>query len=110
VRGRAGARPLAMAAGYGNAEMLAALIDLGANPYVALGGGPSLLALAAAGAWDIDYQWTGCGPHTATVRALQSRAPGLKAHESVWDWFAATYVSWRGCPELTATMNAGLRR
>ena len=93
-----------MAAGYGNAEVTERLLDRGVDPHVNLGNGPSLLALAAAGAYDIDYQWRGCEPHTQTVRALMTRAPDLALGNNSWDGAARAYVSRHGCTELVSLL------
>ena len=100
VRGPKGRRPLAMAAGYANAPMVAALIARGADPMLDLGGGPSLIALAAAGTWDIDYQFTGCRAHERTVKTLLQRAPRLTINDSIWDRVAYSYLKLRGCRDL----------
>jgi ankyrin repeat protein len=104
ISGRAGQRALAMAAGYGNAEVTERLLDRGVDPHVDLGGGPSLLALAAAGAYDIDYHWRGCESHTQTVRALMTRAPDLALGNNSWDGAARAYVSKHGCTELVSLL------
>jgi len=100
VNGRAGQRALAMAVGYGNAEMTRALLALQVDPHLHVGSGPSLLALAAAGAYDIDYRWSGCGPHTMTLRALVEHAPDLRLNDTVWDRYAIAYVRRRRCAEM----------
>jgi ankyrin repeat protein len=104
LSGQPGQRALAMAAGYGNAEVTERLLDRGVDPHVDLGGGPSLLALAAAGAYDIDYHWRGCEPHTQTVRALMTRAPDLALGRGSWDTAARAYVSRHGCSELVSLL------
>lgn len=101
---QSGQRALAMAAGYGNAEVTERLLDRGVDPHVDLGGGPSLLALAAAGAYDIDYHWRGCEPHTQTVRALMTRAPDLTLSRGSWDTAARNYVSRHGCSEMLSLL------
>lgn len=100
ITGRPGARALAMAVGYGNAEMTRALLARQVDPHVATGGGPSLLALAAAGAYDVDYRWSGCGSHTATVQALVDRAPDLRLNDTMWDRYAVVYVRRRRCADM----------
>jgi ankyrin repeat protein len=104
LSGRVGPRALAMAAGYGNAAATEALLDRGVDPHANLGGGPSLLALAAAGAYDIDYHWSGCEPHTQTVRAIVSRAPDVTLGDTPWDRAARLFVQRRGCEELIAML------
>jgi ankyrin repeat protein len=97
VQGSKGLRPLALAAGYGNATLVEALIARGADPTLDLGGGPSLVGLAAAGAWDIDYRFSGCDRHTRTVQTLLKAAPDLRLTNSIWDRLAARYVRSHGC-------------
>jgi Ankyrin repeats (3 copies) len=101
---RNGQRALAMAAGYGNAEVTETLLDRGVDPHVDLGSGPSLLALAAAGSYDIDFQWRGCESHTRTVRAIVARAPDLTLGTNHWDGAARAYVVRRGCDDLIALL------
>jgi uncharacterized protein len=100
ISGALGQRTLAMTAGYGNAPMTVVLLARGVDPHVQLGGGPSILGLAAAGAYDIDYKWSGCRNHTATVRALIDRAPDLELDDSFWDNNALRFVRRRGCKEM----------
>lgn len=104
LSGRNGQRALAMAAGYGNAEVTETLLDRGVDPHVDLGAGPSLLALAAAGSYDIDYQWSGCASHTRTVRAIVARAPDLTLGGGHWDGAARAYVQRHGCDEMIALL------
>jgi ankyrin repeat protein len=104
LSGAVGQRALAMAAGYGNAAATEALLDRGVDPHADFGGGPSLLALAAAGSYDIDYHWSGCEPHTQTVRAIVSRAPDVTLGDTTWDRAARLYVQRRGCGELIAML------
>jgi ankyrin repeat protein len=104
ISGRRGQRTLAMGVGYGNAQMTQLLLARGVDPHVNLGGGPSLLALAAAGAYDIDYQWSGCRQHTATVRALIERAPDLELNDTFWDNNALRFVRRRGCTEMLSML------
>jgi hypothetical protein len=102
--GTSGQRALAMAAGYGNAVVTEALLARGVDPHVDLGAGPSLLALAAAGAYDIDYHWSGCEPHTRTLRAIVARAPDLELGDNPWDRAARSYVQRQGCADLVAML------
>jgi uncharacterized protein len=104
ISGSLGQQVLAMAAGYGNATVTEALLNRGVDPHVDLGGGPSLLALAAAGAYDIDYRWSGCEQHTQTLKAIVARAPDLALGDNVWDRAARAYVNRRGCAEMIALL------
>lgn len=61
---------LFMAAGYAQADLVAALLKQGADPRLDFGDGANALSNAVAGAFDIDFSYRGCAAHTATVRAL----------------------------------------
>jgi ankyrin repeat protein len=104
ISGARGQQALAMAAGYGNAVVTEALLARGVDPHVELGAGPSLVALAAAGSYDIDYHWRGCEPHTQTLRAIVTRAPDLALGDSAWDRAARSYVQRQGCADLIAML------
>jgi uncharacterized protein len=104
VSGRVGQQSLVMAAGYGNATVTQALLDRGVDPHVNLGAGPSLVALAAAGSYDIDYHYRGCEPHTETLRALLTRAPDLTLGDGPWDRAARVYVQRHGCGDIIALL------
>jgi ankyrin repeat protein len=101
IRGRHGKQALAMAAGYGNADLVQTLLDAGAAP------DPDILVAAVGGAWDIDYQWTGCEPHTATVRALLAAAPGLRMPDDTGSRSALRYARKKGCTEMLALVEGG---
>jgi hypothetical protein len=90
---------LVMAAGYGNAEIVRALLAEGADPR-AKAGGATALANAVGGAWDVDYSFQGCGPHTEVVRALLERAPDLKLSDGFWDRYAMWYARRQDCAEI----------
>jgi ankyrin repeat protein len=68
---------LFMAAGYAQTAMVQALLGAGADPHATFDGS-SALANGVGGAFDIDYSFSGCGPHTETVRALLAAAPDLR--------------------------------
>lgn len=61
---------LFMAAGYAQADAVAALLERGANPQKDFGDGANALSNAVSGAFDIDFSYRGCAAHTATVRPL----------------------------------------
>jgi len=96
AEGEGGARALLMAAGYGNAGMVKALLERGADPHAS----SLLLSDAVGGAWDIDYQWPGCEAHTDTVRLLLEAAPDLQIGDGFWAWRALQKAEKRGCTEL----------
>jgi ankyrin repeat protein len=94
-----GSRALRMAAGYGDVEMVRALLARGAAPG-SEAGGASLLADAVGGAWDIDYRWRGCRAHADTVRALLEAEPGLRMPDDFHGWLALRQARKHGCAEL----------
>lgn len=96
---------LRMAAGYGNAPMVQALLAKGGNPLADEDDeGLPALTHAVGGAWDIDYQWSGCARHTATVRALLAAVPELTLKEDFWGRFARSYAERKGCSELISLL------
>lgn len=99
AQGPSGTRALLMAAGYGNPEMVRALLEHGADPRVRAGG-TNILTDAVGGAWDIDYQFTGCAGHTEAVRALLEAAPDLKLGDDFWSRRALAYAKKKGCADL----------
>jgi ankyrin repeat protein len=101
-RSRGAVTPLFLAAGYGDADAVRLLLGRGADPRVDLGPGQNLLAAAVGGAWDIDYRWSGCEPHTQVVRALLDRAPDLDIGDGFWSWQALRTARRNGCSELLA--------
>lgn len=94
---------LAMAAGYGDAELVRALLTRGADPR----GSASVLTDAVGGAWDIDYHWSGCERHTETVRALLAAAPDLRLGDDFWSRYARRYAKRKGCVEMLALLEGG---
>jgi len=98
IRGRDGKRALAMAAGYGNTEMVQALLDAGVEPSA------DILVEAVGGAWDIDYRWSGCEPHTSTVRALLAAAPDLRMSEGLGSRWAMRHARKEGCTEMLSIL------
>jgi ankyrin repeat protein len=92
-------RALVMAAGYGNPEMVRALLARGADPRAKVGGATAI-ANAVGGAWDIDSSFAGCGPHTEVVKALFERAPDLELGDGFWERYAASYAKRQNCTEI----------
>jgi ankyrin repeat protein len=99
VAGNGGFTPLVMAAGYGNAEAVAALLAAKADPR-AVAGGETPLSAAVGGTWDIDNAWSGCEAHTATVRAILAAAPGLRLPENSEGSAALASARRKGCEEI----------
>lgn len=94
VDGRAGRRALTMAAGYGNVELTRALLEAGVEPH------DQMLTDAVGGRWDIDYRFSGCEPHTETVRALIESSPGLRVPDDLLGRMAVRYARKQGCDEM----------
>jgi hypothetical protein len=94
-------RALRMAARYGNAEIVRALLARGVDPY-RQSNGINALTEAVGGAWDLDYRWRGCEPHTETVRALLSAAPDLRLPDNGWSILARHHARKKGCTEMLA--------
>lgn len=101
AKGASGTRALLMAAGYGNPEVVRALLAQGADPRLRAGG-TNILTDAVGGAWDIDYEFAGCQGHTETVQALLGAAPDLKLGDDFWSRRALAYAKKKGCTELVS--------
>lgn len=97
AKSRGGLTALMMAAGYGNAKLVAELLDRGADPYVQNSHGESALSVAVTGVGDID-KFTLGSCQTETVRVLVSKVPDLKAKANV-QWFT--------CNEVAALLKGG---
>ena len=110
VSGARGASALAMAAGYGDAGTVALLLTHGVDPRQHPDGAEAVLAEAVGGAWDIDYRWAGCAPHTAAARLLLDRVPGLALDDSFHARTALAYARAHGCDELVAMVGRGNAR
>jgi hypothetical protein len=78
--GQIGRNALKMASGYGDAGIVHVLLSRGAKVPTTDGGAGTLMTAAVGGAWDIDYDWTGCDRHTQVVRTLLAHDPGLRRH------------------------------
>ncbi len=96
-------KALTMAAGYGTTAIVHKLLDAGARPT------PDALTDAVGGAWDIDGEWNGCGPHTETVRALLTTAPGLRVPESYAGRAALRFAKKKGCTEMLSLVQGEVR-
>lgn len=103
--GPSGATSLRMAAGYGNADAVRALLARGADPKPPDAAGRTALTEAIGGAWDIDYRWSGCGPHTETVRALLASAPDLTVPDTMWGRSALDKARRERCDEMLALLH-----
>lgn len=96
---------LFMAAGYAQADVVAALLKAGADPRKEFGDGANALSNAVSGAFDIDFSYRGCATHTATVRALLA-VPNLRLQGSVGT-AARRSAERRGCTEMVTLLEKG---
>jgi hypothetical protein len=100
IDGSTGRQALLMASGYGSGPMVRVLLAHGVDPRVDGGSGTRVLVEAVRGSHDIDYQWSGCQPHTDVVRALLTRDPALRLGDADEAKAARTQAHERGCGEL----------
>lgn len=119
VAGRVGGTALFMAAGYGDAETVALLLSHGVSMPEDVPSAASLIAVAIGGAWDIDYQWSGCDRHAAVAKLLVARDPDLRVvgilsptsmarARSTFEYRVARwYAERRGCDELLRIVGRG---
>ena len=117
VAGDAGRRALLMASGYGDVETVRLLLARGVQLPRTAEEGASLIAAAVGGAWDIDYEWTGCERHTQVVRLLLAADSDLRvvrelaprsiarARATFQNRVAEMYVRRKGCSELLRLLN-----
>jgi ankyrin repeat protein len=94
---------LYMAAGYAQTDAVRDLLARGADPEARHGRDGNALTIATSGAFDIDYAFSGCGPHTETVRALLEADPGLKL-EGDAGAAARKAAESRGCSEMLVAL------
>ena len=92
-------KALRMAAGYGQVELVRALIARGARPDA------EDLTAAAGGAWDIDATWQGCETHEATVRALLESNPSLRLPDDLAGKLARRTAKKQGCANILALVD-----
>ena len=117
LEGDTGRRALSMASGYGEVETVKVLLAKGvALPKTAEEGG-SLMAAAVGGAWDLDYEWSGCERHTQVVRLLIAADADLRvvrelsprsiarARSTFQNRVAEMYARRKGCDELLRLLN-----
>ena len=112
VEGRVGRTALFMASGYGDAETVSLLLSHGVPVPDDAPSAASLRAVTVGGAWDIDYQWSGCDRHAAVARLLVARDPDLRvvgelsptsvarARSTFENRVAHWYAHHKGCDEL----------
>ncbi len=104
ARTRSGMTALMMAAGYGDAGSVRALLDHGADPYAENPDGSSALALAVSGTPDID-KFTVGDCQTDTVKALLERAPDLKLKDNFHAKVARVAATVGHCSEVLGLIN-----
>jgi ankyrin repeat protein len=119
VSGNAGRTALFMAAGYGDAETVGLLLSRGVWMPQDAPSAASLIAVAIGGAWDIDYQWSGCARHAAVAKLLVDRDPDFRVvgilspttvarARSTFEYRVARwYAERRGCNELLRIVGRG---
>ena len=93
---------LFMAAGYAQTSIVAALLSAGADPHRTFNGS-STLVNGVEGSVDLDYSFSGCGPHTETVKALLAAAPDLRL-SGVEGGAAHRAAERRGCTEMLSLL------
>jgi ankyrin repeat protein len=118
VAGRTGRQALFMASGYGDADSVALLLGHGAPLPEDAPSAASLIAVAVGGAWDIDYQWSGCDRHAAVAKLLVARDPDFRVvgelsptsvarARSTFEYRVARwYAEHKGCTELLRVVEA----
>lgn len=119
VAGRVGRQALFMAAGYGDAETVTLLLSRGVSMPDDVPSAASLIAVAIGGAWDVDYQWSGCDRHAAVAKLLVARDPDLRVvgilsptslarARSTFEYRVARwYAERKGCDELLRIVGRG---
>lgn len=78
AKSRSGLTALMMAAGYGNVNLVEALLERGADPYLQNAQGETAISVAVSGVGDID-KFTLGSCQVDTVRVLVSKVPDLKS-------------------------------
>ena len=112
---------LRMASGYGQPEIVRILLARRVEIPRTDGGAGALMTVAVGGAWDFDYEWSGCERHTEVVRMLLAHEPSLRSHlpnrlkrfpyslASAVGTVARVYSVWfvrqQGCDELIRLMD-----
>jgi ankyrin repeat protein len=96
-----GGTALIMASGDGNFEMVRGLLARGADPANETSAGVTALAIAVAGGAfsDIDRPLLG-NCHTAIVKKLLDKAPGLKLKNNLAGRYALVFARLKGCSEI----------
>jgi|RhiMethySRZTD1v2_1073278.scaffolds.fasta_scaffold00032_71 ankyrin repeat protein len=119
LEGTAGRDALFMASGYGDAETVAILLSRGVPLPQDAPSLASLVAVTIGGAWDIDYQWSGCERHTAVAKLLVAKDPDVRVvgilsptsvarARSTFEYRVARwYAQHKGCDELLRIVGRG---
>jgi ankyrin repeat protein len=119
LAGATGPKALFMASGYGDAETVSLLLSRGVPMPDSVPAAAELIAVAIGGAWDIDYQWSGCDRHTAVARLLVARDADLRvvgilsptsfarARSTLQYRVARWYAQRKGCDELLRIVGRG---
>lgn len=119
LEGDVGRKALFMASGHGDAETVALLLSRGAPMPDSVTAAGELIAVAIGGAWDIDYEWSGCDRHTAVAKLLVARDSDLRVvgilsptsfarAKSTFQYRVARWQARRkGCDELLRIVGKG---
>jgi hypothetical protein len=119
IEGQIGRDALFMASGYGDAETVALLLSRGVGIPDSGPAAGELIAAAIGGAWDLDYQWSGCERHTAVAKLLVARNSDLRvvgilsptsldrAKSTFRYRVARWYAQHKGCNELLRVVGRG---
>jgi ankyrin repeat protein len=119
LNGDVGRRALFMASGSGDADTVALLLSRGVPMPDSVPAAGELIAVAIGGAWDVDYQWSGCDRHAAVAKLLVARDPDLRVvgilsptslsrARSTFEYRVARwYAERKGCHELLRIVGRG---
>jgi hypothetical protein len=119
IEGSVGRQALFMASGYGDAETVAILLSHGVQLPPDAPSLATLIAVTIGGAWDIDYQWSGCDRHTAVAKLLVAKDPDVRVvgilsptsvarARSTFEYRVARwYAQHKGCDELLRVVGRG---
>jgi hypothetical protein len=101
IEGRIGQQALTIAASHGFVDSVLLLLRRGVRPSKRGTTPVQLMSGAVAGAYDRDYEWSGCERHTTVVRALIGYDADLKR---ATPHTARRFAARQGCDELVALL------
>lgn len=105
VEGKAGATPLAMAAGYAQVAVVRDLLAKGADPRASFPDGTNVLTNAVAGSNDFEAAFAGCDAQAETVKTLLAAAPDLTLPANPWKTLALGKARAHGCDAVIALVS-----